>query len=293
MNAGSGSGMQDLPETSLAPLGAVRLPMRVRPSSRIAALLASVVVGFLAVIWFVLLLAIPKANMPSLARSAVWALVASLLVATLWGALMTIREAFRRPHLSVDMDSVTLHNPIVLRRGLVLPLDSILAVAVDTPDDPGFWDPYDLPVEIQHERGVISWTAGREENQAVTYELTRFLVPLVDRDDELSPNVALVLKNRLEFSKLKRSTFSTGGVRKTLVGTKSTQGFLVAVKDPLLAQEAFKRAGVVRKLTSADRHLLEPQREDFRRLRRVQHVAAFGWAYLTLLIAERIWKALS
>ncbi len=267
----------------------VRLPLRVRPASRIAAFLTVPVIGLLALVLVLLLISIISTEQPSLGLGLTWALIALLLVGALWTMWIALREAVARPYICVGRTGVMIHQPMVLRGPLEVPLNQIAAAAVSTAESPGLWAEDDLPVEVEYEQGPITWTAGREENAAVTAELTRMLIPLLDRDPEVEPNLALVLREPIDVSKVRRSTFGFGGFRKSLIATKRTRGFLVAVRDADAADAAFTDLGLRRKLDRADRELLTPQSEDLARFRRAHHVAAFSFAYLILAVAYQVW----
>lgn len=117
-------------------------------------------------------------------------------------------------------------------------------------------------------------------------------VPLMDRDPELKPNVAMMLGEALDVTPYKRTAFSPGGFHKTFLATKTAQGLLLCVRHPDRTAEAFRRTGILRKLRRADHLILRPREEDLKRFRRAHHVAAFSIAYGTLVVAERVWHFL-
>ena len=118
-------------------------------------------------------------------------------------------------------------------------------------------------------------------------------MPVVDPDAELKPNVAVVLNAPIDISSYKRRSVGPGGFNKTLTGTKTTQGFLASVREPTAAASAFERMGLLDKLGSRHLALLEPRKEDYKRLRRGHHVLAFSIAWGVLVLADYLWKLIS
>lgn len=270
-----------------------RLRLSVRPSGRFAAFAASILTAFLGLILGMLLVAIPAGTGPSVGRNLIWALIAMLTGATLWGAWSALREAFVRPAVVISDAAMTIVHPAVLKRPLELRWESIRAVAVSTPDDPALWDVKDLPLEVIHERGPLKWSAPQEESVAAAEDFMRAFVPLLDRDTELVPNFAIALNEPFDLSAVTSRRLLVVGFRKTLPGSKETLGFVASVRDPVLARRILEPTGLVRKLNWSDRALLEPKEEDVRRIRRTEHLVAFGIAYGGLVIAHRVWEMVS
>lgn len=109
----------------------------------------------------------------------------------------------------------------------------------------------------------------------------------------MTPNVAILLDEPLDVTPYTRRTFLSGGVRKRIGATRTTAGFLVAVRRPEALRSALEPTGLQRKLNSSDQDLLEPHEEDAGRLRRAERLGAFGLAWLGLVIAEQVWRLFS
>lgn len=268
-----------------------RLPLKVRPTSRVASALAAFFVLLLALTFVGMIGAFNEGMAPSTGRSVLQASLVLGAAACLFGVWMGIREAIVRPSLVVSSSGLEVSHPMVLRRSLELPWSVISAVSVsESPKEPAFWNKDDLPLEIVHEKGWLKWNAPAEENLKATNELTRVLVPLVDRDVDLVPNVAIVLSEPIEVSDVIRRSPKSRSFVKKIGSTGKTMGLLLAASNPADVESALGARDLVRKLDTRDARLLEFTYEDAKRIRRAERWLAFAIAYGVLVLASRVWE---
>lgn len=268
----------------------VRLPLKVRPTSRFASGLATLFVFLLSVALVGMIGAFDEGMAPSMGRSVLQASLLLGAAACLFGVWIGIREAIVRPSLVVSSSGLEVIHPMVLRGSLELPWSVISAVSVsESPKEATFWNKDDLPLEIVHEKGWLKWNAPAEENLKATNELTRVLVPLVDRDIDLVPNVAIVLSEPIDVSSVvRRSTRSRSFIKK-IGSTGNTMGLLLVARDPAEVESALEARDLVRELDTRDAQLLEFTYEDAKRIRRAERWLAFVLAYGFLVLASRVW----
>ena len=267
-----------------------RLPLKVRPTSRFASGLAAFFVLLLALVFVGMIGAFNEGMAPSMGRSVLQGSLLLGAAACLFGVWIGIREAIVRPSLVVSSSGLELIHPMVLRRSLELPWSVISAISVsEFRKEPAFWDKDDLPLEIVHEKGWLKWNASAEENLEATNGLTRVLVPLVDRDIDLVPNVAIVLSVPIDVSNVVRRSSKSRSFVKKIGSTGNTMGLLLVARNPTEVEAALRARDLVRKLDSRDAQLLEFTYEDAKRIRRAERWLAFVIAYGVLVLASRIW----
>ncbi|MEA2432944.1 MAG: hypothetical protein QOG54_401 [Actinomycetota bacterium] len=268
-----------------------RLRLRVRPTSRFASALAAMFVLFLALVFIGMIGAFNEGMAPSMGRSVIKGSLLLGAAACLFGVWMGIRETFVRPSIVLTSSGLEVIHPMVLRRSLELPWNVIRAVSVsESSKDPAFWNKDDLPLEIVHEKGWLEWNASAEENLKATNDLTRVLVPLVDRDINLTPNVAIVLSEPIDVSSVVRRSSRSRSFIKRIGSTGNTMGLLLVARDPAEVERALQARDLVRKLDTRDAQLLEFTYEDAKRIRRAQRWLAFALAYGVLVLASRVWE---
>ena len=211
--------------------------------------------------------------------------VAAFAVATGYFGYRVLRHAFvGRARLLWRGDALVVDYPILLKRPLVVGRDRLVAISVDAPSSPGYWDVETFTLEI--EKQGITRTAGNDEASEALDGLTVFQLPMLCHDRAVRPNTAVLVRDRLDVMPLRR----WGRLHRQIgpvaaVSPDSRPGFLIAVEDPDSAIAIMRAWGVERKLTDRDFGSIEPTERDARRLRRYRwrRYAAIGWGILVIV----------
>ena len=266
------------------------VPLAFRNSTRISAAIGA----FLVLIVELLLvgfLALALSADPSLtpAYVAPQLLLIPLIVAVGLGVARLLHAVFMKPpFLQMTQDALEIHNGLLLRSSLRLPLDGIEAISVSTEPGNGWWDPTDFTLYL--ERRGLTWMAGNDETAAELEWMTYWLIPYLTHDPVLAPNVAILLKDPVNIDAHKRwgwlhMELHAFPIKKAQVAKRA---FLLGVRDPTTAQQELARTGLVRQLTAQDAEMIEPTARDVRRLRRAVFLRYALVIYAVLVMANFI-----
>jgi hypothetical protein len=201
-------------------------------------------------------------------------LLMSLMVAI--GLRLAGAETFKRAVLVVRNDGIEIRHPSVFRHPLMIPRADIQAISLSRHAGEGFW-------------GSIEGQSG-----GTLERRSRELVPMVEKDDLIVPNVMVALTKPISLEPVRRrSLFTSARANKSVLAADNTWGLSLAVRNIEVLQQALSGWGVMRKLGQQDRHLLEPQPEDHRRFRRVRWIGYLGLAHAVLYVADLIWEGIT
>lgn len=266
------------------------MPLAFRNSTRVSAAVGAVFV-LIAEIFLIGFLALSLSAKPALtpAYIAPLILLVPLVVAVGLGVARLLHAVFiKRPFLLISQDGLEIHNRLLLRFPLRLPLDSIEAISVSTGSSDGWWDPREFTLFL--ERRGLTWMGGNDETAAELEWMTHWLVPYLTHDPVVAPNVAILLKDPVKFDAHKRwgwlrMELRAFPIKRTQVAKRA---FLLGVRDATTAQHELARTGLVRQFTAQDAEVIEPTGRDVRRLRRAVFLRYAMLIYAVLVLTDFI-----
>jgi hypothetical protein len=136
----------------------------------------------------------------------------------------------------------------------------------------------------------LTWTASEEETIEALDISSRFFLPLASHVQQDEPNVAVILNEPVELTNLRRKAISSSNLFvRRLCDVERAPGFLVRLKDPDAAANAFATKGLLRKLDGGRASLIEPLDEDVKRYRRWRVRTSLAKIISVLLFARLVW----
>lgn len=134
--------------------------------------------------------------------------------------------------------------------------------------------------------------AGREEIQELLGANTRFTVPLVDDNDQTTPNTILLFEKPIRLTHVRRGLRTGASVTwvKRAESGQEARGLLLRTSDSERLANAFRELGLRDRLTREDADFLAPTKADIKRLRRLRWLSIALTAYAILVVGRWIFE---